>query len=174
MKLRKIQGKKAQFESILFGIIMIVIIGILLFFLSHFNKEIYDSFNEVLTESKYNDSEATDAIQKFQTIEGSNIWDYAFLAIFIGIMIQMLLLSFATRINVAFYWIFSILAIVILFVGVVMSNMWMKLVEQPEFVTTITRFPITNTLLGTYYPTVITMFILIAMIVLFGKPPGQT
>jgi len=149
MKLRKIQGKKAQFESILFGIIMIVIIGILLFFLSHFNKEIYDSFNEVLTESKYNDSEATDAIQKFQTIEGSNIWDYVFLSIFI-------------------------LAIVILFVGVVMSNMWMKLVEQPEFVTTITRFPITNTLLGTYYPTVITMFILIAMIVLFGKPPGQT
>ena len=38
-----------------------------------------------------------------------NLWDWAFLAIFIGLIIQIVMFSFATQINIAFYWIMVII-----------------------------------------------------------------
>ena len=153
--------------------VTIFIIGLILFFLSHLNKDIYDGFDKYLNNSEYNDTEAHDALQKLQTIEGTNIWDYAFLAIFIGLIIQMLLFSFATRINIAFYWIFALVGIIILIVGVIVSNIWQETVASPTFADTITRFPITNMLLGTYYPIAVLGILFLGMIILFGKQPSR-
>lgn len=153
--------------------ITIFIVGLLLFFLNHFNKEVYDGFDKYFNNSQYNDTTAHEALQKFQTLEGTSIWDYAFLAIFIGLMIQMLLFSFATRINIAFYWIFALVGIMILIVGTVLSNVWQEIVANPVFSETILRFPIANMLLGTYYPIAVVGFLFLGMIVLFGKPPSR-
>ena len=167
-------NKKAQFESMLYVIVSIFIVAIVIFFLSHTALELYDKFDEVLGDMPdYNESEARDAIQTIKGVEETNIWDYAFLAIFIGLIIQMLLFSFATRINIAFYWIFGLLSIIILIVGVILSNIWQEVATQAEFATTILRFPITNMLLGTYYPTAIVAVLLLGMIILFGKPPRE-
>ena len=153
--------------------ITVFIIGLVLFFLSHFNKEIYDGFDKYFEDSDYNETEAHQALEKFQTIEGTNIWDYAFLAIFIGLMIQMLLFSFATRINIAFYWIFALVGIMILIVGTVLSNVWQEVAANPVFTDTVLRFPIANMLLGTYYPIAVTAFLFLGMIILFGKSPDK-
>ena len=85
----------------------------------------------------------------------------------------MVLLSFATRINIAFYWIFAIVGVVVLIVGVVLSNVWQEMASQTEFATTITYFPITNAILGSYFPMIIVAILFITMIVLFGKPPER-
>ena len=153
--------------------ITVFVIGLVLFFLSHFNKTFYDEFDDLLEEGDYNNTEAHQALEKFQTIEGTNIWDYAFLAIFIGLMIQMLLFSFATRINIAFYWIFALVGIMILIVGTVLSNVWQEVAANPVFSETILRFPIANMLLGTYYPIAVTAFLFLGMIILFGKTPDK-
>ena len=167
-------GKRGQFESYLLAVITIVIIGIILFFFNHMSKEVYSGFNQYFeTSPDYNQSEAHQAMEKFEAIESSNIWDYAFLAIFIGLIIQIVMFSFATRINIAFYWILIIVDLPVLIVGVVLSNVWQELAANTEFVTTIARFPITNLLLGTYYPLAVTFLIFIASIVLFGKRPEQ-
>jgi cbb3-type cytochrome oxidase subunit 3 len=164
--------KKAQFQSVLLVIITIFILGVILFFFNHMNKKIYDSFDNYFTESpEYNNTEAHETLKDIQSVEGSNIWDWAFLAIFIGLIIQIVMFSFATRINIAFYWIMVILDIPILIVGVVLSNVWQELAYNAEFTTTITRFPITNLLLGSYYPIAITILIFFASIILFGKKP---
>ena len=169
-----ITSKKAQFESVLLAIITIFIIGIILFFMNHVNKELYDKFDEILEEDiTLNQTQAHKALEKIQSIEGSSIWDYAFLAIFVGLIIQIVMFSFATRINIAFYWIMVLLDIPILIVGVVLSNIWQTLAVNPEFVITLTRFPITNLLLGTYFPIAVTIIIFIASIILFGKRPGS-
>lgn len=178
MKLRKIErkiikSKKGQLGSMLIAIVTIFIVGIILFFLNHLNERIYSEFDDYFEDSKFNQTEAHVALEKFQAIERSNIWDWAFLAIFIGLMIQMLIFSFATKINIAFFWIFILVGIVILIVGVMLSNIWQETVDNPEFSDTILRFPIANALLGTYFPTVVVAFLFIGMIVLFGKFPGQ-
>ena len=135
--------------------------------------QLYDSFDSILDKSADNNSEAHIALNKIQDVEESNIWDWAFLAIYIGLIIQIVMFSFATRINIAFYWIMVLLDLPILIVGVVLSNVWQSFVANAEFVTTISRFPITNLLLGTYYPIGVTVIIFFASIILFGKKPGQ-
>ena len=141
--------------------------------MNHLNEKVYTSLDEYMEDSPYNQTEAHQATEDFQEIERSHIWDYVFLAIFIGLMIQMLIFSFATKTNIAFFWIFILLGIVILIVGVVLSNIWQETASQSEFAETILRFPITNAILGTYYPTVIVAILFLGMIILFGKFPGQ-
>jgi len=166
-------NKKGQFEDRLFAIILIFIIAVILFFFNHLNSQIYDSYDDWFNNSAdYNNSEARDALTEIKSLEEGNMWDYAFFAIFVGFIIQIILFSFATRFNIAFYWILVLLDIPLLLVGVVLSNIWQSLVATPEFAVTITRFPITNLILGTYYPIAIVTIIFISSIILFGKRPG--
>ena len=167
------KNKKAQFESRLLAIVLIFVVGAILFFMNHFNQQIYSEFDSYFNESTdYNGSEAHQAARTFEEIEESSIWDYAFLAFFIGFLIQIVLFSFATQFNIAFYWIMVIVDIPLLIVGVITSNIWQELVANPEFATTITRFPIANAILGTYFPTVVVVIFFFSSIILFGKRPG--
>ena len=166
------KNKKGQIQGVLLAVITIFVVAIILFFLNHLNREIYSGLDDYLEGSKYKDTEAQAVVQDLEQIETSRIWDYAFLAIFVGMMINMLIFSFASRTNVAFFWIFVLMGIVILIVGTVLSNIWQEIAVNPEFSTTIDRFIITNTLLGTHYPTIITGLLFLGMIIMFGKFPG--
>ena len=171
---RKKMNKRGQFEDGLYAVVIIVVIGIILFFFNHLNHELYQSFDSNFADSdEYNTSEIRDTSKRFVELEESNMWDWAFLAIYFGIIIQMLILSFATRINIAFFWIYVLTSIIILIVGVVLSNVWIELSENPTFVDTIQRFPITNMILGNYFPVVVLALIFLVIILLFGKPPGN-
>lgn len=168
------KNKKGQVESIILVVITIVIIGLILFFFNHVNKQLYDQFDEYFeSDSDLNQSEAHLALEDIQELEGSNIWDWVFLAAFIGLNIQMIIFSFASRTNLAFFWLFVLIGLVVLALGTILSNIWQEVAANPEFVTTIARFPITNTLIGTYYPTIITGIFFLSLIIIFGKFPGQ-
>lgn len=166
-------NKKGQFESKLYAIIIIVVIGIIFLFFNRLNNELYDGLDEWFNDSANegnNYSEARDALSRIQDVENS-IWDYAFLAIFIGFVIQIIMFSFATRIHIAFFWIMILLDLPLLVLGVIMSNVWQELAANPEFATSIARFPITNMLLGTYFPLAVVAIIFFTSIFLFGKRP---
>jgi len=168
-------NNKAQIQGVILAIVTLFCIGIIILFMNHMNKQVYDKFDEFMEEdAEYNNTEAHLVVQELQDVEGSRIWDYAFLAIFIGMMIQMIVLAFASRTNVLFFWIYVLLGIIILIVGVVLSNIWQEIASEPEFATTILRFPITNAILGTYYPTIICGFMFFGLIFIFGKFPGTT
>ena len=166
-------NKKGQFQTTLVVIVTIFIIGVILFFFNHLNNALYQGFDDYFNDSaKFNESEARDAVQRIQSVDNS-VWDYAFLAIFIGLILQIVLFSFATRINIAFYWLMIILDIPLLIVGIIVSGIWQELAVQPAFSETITRFPITNALLGTYFPIVLVIIFFFGAIILFGKRPTQ-
>lgn len=168
------KNKKGQFLSILVLVITVFIIAIILLFLNHLNKKVYDQFDEYFDDSNtFNGTEAHQVVNDLQGVEGGQIWDYAFLAIFIGMIIQMIMLSFASRTNIAFFWIFVILGFIVLTVGVMLSNTWQELASNPTFAETILRFPIMNGILGSYYPLMITGIMFLGMLILFGKFPGQ-
>lgn len=161
--------KGADVASIIFVVIAIFIIGLLFFFTNHLNNELYSSFDKFFNESStINNSEAHQTLRNIQQADNS-VWDFAFLAATILLFMVLILTAFSTRISVAFYWIYAVLSIIILALGVILSNMWQEVVTQPIFVDTITRFPITNAILGTYYPTLVTGIVIIGIIVLFGK-----
>jgi len=167
----KKMNTKAQFQSIIVVIVTIFIIGVILVFFNRLNNELYGSLDEYFNSSeKFNQTEAHLVVQDIKNIENS-VWDYAFLAIFVGFIIQIVLFSFATRINTAFYWLMVIIDIPALIIGVALSGIWQEMATNPEMVESIARFPITNTLLGTYYPIAIVAIMFISAIILFGKRP---
>lgn len=167
--------KKAQIAGVILAVVTLFIVAIILLFMNTLNKQVYDKFDKYMNDTpKYNGTEAHDVVQKLQKVEGGKIWDYVFLALFIGMFIQMIVLAFASRTNVLFFWIYVILALIILVIGTVLSNIWQEVAVQPTFAESILRFPIANTILGSYYPTMITAFIFLGMIFIFGKFPGQT
>lgn len=165
-------NKRGQFQSVLLAIVIIFIFGVVLFFSNRLNDELYTALGDRLGEnSNINSSEAYDAITRIQTVENS-VWDFAFLGLIIGILLQLVLLSYSTRISIAFFWLYVVVSFIVLVLGVIVSNLWQGLAENAAFATTVTRFPITNTILGSNFPIFITVMIMLGIILLFGKRPG--
>lgn len=173
MKLNFKMNKKGDIASLIYAIVAIFIIGILFFFMNHMNNQLFTSFDKYLNSTEnYNDSVARDTLNEIQDVDNS-VWDYLFLFFAIGMFLVMGLTAYSTRISPVFYWIYGVLSLVALGVAVILSDIWQEMVQKSEFSGTLARFPITNAILGTYYPTFIAAFIMLMMILLFGKLPGS-
>lgn len=163
-------NNKGDIASILIAIIFIFIIGVLFLFANKLNAQVYDKFDNYLeNKPEYNNSEAHDTTQKLIVVERP-VWDYAFLAIFFGFMIALAFTAYSTRISPIFYWIYAVLSFVAVFLAAILSNLWQEAASNAEFVDTISNFPMTNLILGTYYPIIGLLICIIVMILLFGKP----
>lgn len=169
-----LKNKKGDFQSTIYTVVILFAIGVIILFFNHLFTNIYSEIDDKFsTNPRFNDTEAHRAIQDINDVESGGIWDYAFLGIAIGYIIILGVSSFSTRLNPVFFWIYVIVAIVGLVVAVMLSNTWQELAAAPEFAETIARFPITNTLLGTIYPTFVLGIIVIVLILTFGKFPGE-
>lgn len=165
-------NKKGQFASYILVVVIIFIFAIVIFFANHLNNQIYTALGDRLNEnSSINSTGASDAIGKIQTVDNS-VWDLAFMGLLIGIVIQLVILSYSTRISAVFYFLYAIVSMITLILGVIVSNIWQELASNPEFATTITRFPITDAVLGSNFPLIVAAFIMLGIILLFGKRPG--
>lgn len=164
---------KGDIPSILFAIIAIFIVGVLFFFVNHFDNQLFTEFEEYMNDSTtYNNSVAQEAVVDIRDAENS-IYDYAFLIVFLGYFLALALTGYSTRISPLFFWIYGVITLVGLGLGVILSNTWQQMAGNAEFTTTLARFPITNAILGTYYPVVVTGMIAIVMALLFGKNPNE-
>ncbi len=163
------RNKKGDVESIIFLVMFLFMIGVILFLFSYLNNEIYTEMNNTLGGSHTNQT-----IEVLDTVISNNnsIWDYVFLGIFMGSLISIALSAYAIRISPVFYWIYGLLSMVVLAMGTMLSNIWQDMVVDGTFATTLSRFPITNAVLGTYYPIIVTAVVILAMIIIFGKPAG--
>lgn len=162
-------NKKGDFPSLIFAIVIIFAIALILFFYSHLMDRIYGGLDDYFNSSAtYNESVARDSLNKINSTNQS-AWDYAVLIIAIGYILALFVSAYSTRISAFFFWIYAILSLMGLGIAVLCANLWQDLSSSSQFSSTISNFPITNSLLGTYYPTFVTFIILIVIIVTFGK-----
>lgn len=164
------KNKKGDLASMIFIVVFLFLIGTIFLFITHLNNEIFTEINQSIIDVDLNTTYTTAVIDKTVTSNNS-VWDYAFLGVFMGCLIAIGLSAYAIRISPVFYWIYGIMSLVVLAAGVMLSNVWQDLASDSAFTVTITRFPITNALLGTYYPLAVTAIIIIMIGILFGKPP---
>jgi hypothetical protein len=166
-----LDNKKGDFISTLYVIVTLFAILLIIFvyrdLFGKINRELDAQFS---ADPQFNNTEAHIAIQSIESKE-SSAWDYGVLGIVVGYVLALIISSYLTRINIFFYWIYGILSIFGVFISVVVSNLWQGFVSDPEFATTLSQFPITDALLGTYYPTFALLLGVIVMIMLFGKSP---
>jgi len=166
-------NKKADIASIVFVVILLFTMAVLFFLMNHINNEIFTEIDLTLNETEdWVDTEASTTVTEIQRTDNI-IWDYAFLGVFMGVLIVLGLTAYAVRISPIFYWIYGIMSLVVLGIGVILSNIWQDMSVDPEFAVTITRFPMTDAILGSYFPLVVTAIIIVGMIILFGKSPKQ-
>ncbi len=163
-----IEYKQGDVVSMILVIVSIFIIGILIFFFSHLSDALYTSLGDYFEDTEFNDTEVTDALDTIHATE-LVVWDYAFLGLAMGYFLSLLLTAFATKISPVFYFIYAMISLIGLGLATILSNIWQGVSTSPEFATTIARFPITDALLGTYYPTLIGGIIILFMVLLFGK-----
>ncbi len=169
LKFLQMNKKGSDIPSILFAIAMIFAIGIMLVTMSFLALTIYERLNDTLnTNPNIASSSSNETLTKMIRFE-QNMWDYFFLAIVIGYLISMVVLAFTTPTNPWLFAVFVVFSSIGLFVGVALSNAWQKFAEADALSATIDRFPITNLLLGNFYPLFVTMIIVLVMIMLFGK-----
>lgn len=167
------KDKRGDVESIMFLIVILIVIGLVVFFTNAINTRIFDSIDDQFeADSRFNDTEAHETLNKIQVNENS-VWDYAILGIVLSYVLVLCFTAYSTRVSPIFFWIYIIVAIIGLFVGVVMSATWQELAAQPELASDIARFPISNLLFGTYYPVFISVVMALFLILLFGKPGGD-
>lgn len=165
-------NKKGDIPTLFFIIVGIFVVGMIIFTITHFTRQLYSGIDNVFDRNtRYNNSEAHLALNRVETFERS-IWDYVFLAFAIGYVLTLALLSYSTRVNNVFFWLFTVASLFGLFLGVVLSNTWSSYANNPEFATTLVTFPITNAILGNFYPIFVTMMIAMFLVMLFGKFGG--
>lgn len=166
-----IKDKRGDLPSLFFAIVSIFIAAIVLFVFSHLFFNFYGEIDNILEttgEGRYNNSEAHEFIERVEDIERS-IWDYVFLAIAIGYVMMLGVLAFSTRISPIFYWIYGLASIFGLAMGVIFANFWDLLSQRSDMADTIARFPITDAIMGTFFPIYISVIIVLTIILLFGK-----
>lgn len=161
--------KGSDIPSILFTIILIFSIGITVVMISFLALSLYEGLQTTINDNLgLGASEANKTLATVIKFEKSQ-WDYFFLAIVIGYVMSLVTLAFTTPTNPWFFAIFVVFSSIGLFVGVALSNTWQAFAEAPALVSTVDRFPITDLLLGNFYPLFVTMMIVLVMIMLFGK-----
>lgn len=167
-------NKRGDVQSIIFAIAIISTIGFLLFFFSLVFDKVYESLEDELSDNpNINATVAVEALGNIRGVEQS-AWDYAFLAIAVFYVIAVGVFGFTQRTSPVFFWISVILSILGLFIGVALGSVWQEMAAStdPTMVAAVARFPIMDTLLGTYYPTFATFIILVGLVTLYGKPIG--
>lgn len=166
-----LSDKRGDFASIIYTLIAVFAIGIILLLYNNLFGSIYHEVgNQLAADPVYNNTEVHQTINKIESTENSTL-DYASLGISFGYIFVLFVSSYLTRINRIFFWIYGILSVIGMLVAVLASNIWQEIASAPDLSVTITHFPITNALLGTYYPTFALFIIIVTMILLFGKPP---
>ncbi len=166
-------NKKGDIPSLILAVVLIFIVGILLIFFARLRDPLYTALDQYFndTEDTLNSTEAQAALIKIAKVE-QTIWDFAFLAIAFGIVIALIMTAFATRIHVAFFWIYVIVSMTIIILSVMLGNAWEVLANDPGFASTIAQYPITNTILGSNFTPFVAIVMFIFIMVLFGKTPG--
>lgn len=167
------RNKKGDLPSLFYAIVAIFVAGIVVVVLAKMFYSMYDKLDVYMEgDASLNDTVPDKAIDKIKVYEYS-IWDYVILAIAISYLLFMAILAYSTRVNIVFYIIYAILSGVGLLIAVLASNTWQQMASTPSMADTITnRFPISNILLGSYFPTFVAVIILITIVLLFGKWGG--
>lgn len=177
MKLRKIKpmNRRGDFQSYIYTIVFLFAAGLVILLFNHLFSNIYGEVNDNLKQNaQFNNTEAQLTINQIYETETGQIWDYAFLGIAIGYIIALGFTAFLSRLSPIFFWIYVILGIIGLVLAVMLSNTWQEIAQNDVLSPTIVdRFPITNTILGTMYPTFVLGLLIITLILMFGKFPGE-
>lgn len=112
-------------------------------------------------------SDAVSVLQQSKNI--ADKMDYIVFAVFIGLILGAMIVSWFIPTNPIWMFIFLVVDVVIVIISAVMSYVWGVVSNNPTFAPTLLKFPITDNIL-TNFPFYITVICLLSLAVMYGKP----
>lgn len=165
------ENKRGDIESLIFIVAILLVVGFSLITINNMNDKLFTALDENFAgNTDINGTTAHTTVQAIHSKDNA-VWDYAFLGIFLGSVFALGMSAYSVRISPIFYWVYGLLTFIILLLGVAASNMWQSAVASDVYADALTRFPITNFVLGDNFPFIITGVIVLTMILLFAKTP---
>lgn len=163
-------NKKGQLQSTLLAIFIVFVIGIVVFFFGDLFFRLFTELGTTLSSNPATNHTNVIIASDTATDLYATAWDYVTIAVMIGILISLITTAFLTRISPAFYWIYILFGIVIIIAGSMFSTLWQTIVSQDIYSAAITRYPMTNAILGDKFVLIaVSLFVILAIIFIFGK-----
>lgn len=159
-------NKNASVRDVVLIVAFLFVSG-LLFLIFYYVAD--QSVDKMLSVDVINDStQARTALNMVDVVQ-SRI-DYVFLTILIGLTLAILITSWFIAGNPIYAFIFFIVLIIAVFIGVIMANVWDDFgIKAPIFNTAKNAMPITNHILNNL-PYYISIIGILSLIVMFAKP----
>ena len=167
-------NNKGQLQSTVLAVFLVFAIGIVVFFFGDVFFRLFTELNVAVTTNPAINSTLTAETTETAVDLYATAWDYVTVAVMIGILISLITTAFLTRISPAFYWIYILFGIIIVIAGSMFSVLWQTITEQSIYADAVTRYPMTDAILGNNFILIaVSLFVILAIIFIFGKGGGS-
>lgn len=122
----------------------------------------------LVSEEIQGNSNAVSAITTLKD-NASGFIDYAFIFIFVGLILGLFVTAYFTDANPIFIVIYIIMMIIAVFLASQFSNLWYDVSTDPNLETYANELPMTKRILSGYFPLIMLVVAIIGMIILYGK-----
>lgn len=150
----------------------VILIGVLIFTFGMAFMAVYFISSTVTTQMlsipAINQSEATVEVLQAQSKVTSRM-DYIIFGLFIGLVLGMLISGWFVGGNPIFMAIYFIVGVIGVAAGAVLANVWESFSQSAIFGSTVSNFPLTNTILLNL-PLYTAILVFLGMVVMFAKP----
>lgn len=158
--------KKGDISSIILFIVIIFFLSVSGLFIHYITGMMVGTIKN--TTASMTDRPEVNATLDTAETKVTSMFDYLIMALFAGIFISMILLSYSVGASPIMFPLFIILWIISIVISAPISNTWITISTNSSLNSSASSMPITNNLLS-YLPIYITIIGLIIIIVLYAK-----
>ena len=158
-------NKRGNIDDIMF-------LGIILFFIGIVSFVGVFTFNEISERLKVTEvfNSSPVAVGVLEDAESRiTMLDYFVLAVLVGFLLAIVITGYFIGGNALFMVIYFVVGAVLVFVGMVLSNVWENIVNSSAFGLTISSFGVSNHIIS-YLPIYLSVAIFLGLVSMFAKP----
>lgn len=166
------KGQIAGFlPYILIGIIIVFVFAIFVVPIAYSGDKVFDELKK--TDNLGSSNTTVDQIEKVQDfmIPG---FDQLVFFILIGIFIGVIVLAIFTDFHPVLLVLLILVFILLIVIGGLFSNVYDEVADNSQLQNTSSQFNLTNTVMGSSLPVIITILGVISIIIILAKRGGQT
>jgi len=161
-------NKRGDFTTIIIMVALILglAIGSIIFY------KVFNDISDQLKEVPNFSNNTIDTINTAQT-SAPKLLDFFVFFVLISFFIGLIIASIYIDVNPAVVIAFIIALIIAVLLAGQVSNVWESFTGQEQLVSSASEFPLTNMILGSYFPVIILVIGVIVIVILYGKSRRQ-
>jgi hypothetical protein len=164
---RFIKNKKGDISSLIFIIVIVLALALFSIFISYFANQLTTNLKETAAEAGVTDIRVNETMDSMQT-NVTDMFDYLWFAIFIGLVIAMIIFSFLVPTHPIFFPIFVIVWVISIVISGPVANIWLNATVNTALNQTAASYGMMNYIMS-HLPWFIGVIGALMLVVLYAK-----